>query len=129
MAIDGAFFKSINEFGSKEEEGEEKEGVVDERAVDDEEDPKKGGSDKEALAGPGIMQTEERDTGAVDWGVYKAYLSAGKGYVAMPLLVLALVLSQGSTVMGSYWCIREVSTVCSSSCSLRLIYWEEVYDC
>jgi hypothetical protein len=114
MANDGAFSKFINEFGSKDEENEKKEGVVDEQAADDEEDSKKGGSDKEALAGPGIMQAEERNTGAVDWGVYKAYLSAGKGYIAMPLLLFALVLSQGSTVMGSYWCVREVSTECLS---------------
>jgi len=101
MANDGEFSKFITEFGSKEDEKE--------KESDDGSEGKTGGPEKKAVAGAGIMQAEERNTGAVTWEIYRAYISAGKGIMALPLLLLALVLSQASTVLGSYW----------------LVYWQE----
>jgi hypothetical protein len=56
-----------------------------------------------------MMQVEERNIGAISLDVYKAYISAGNGKFIVPLLLLALVLLQGSNVMSSYW----------------LVYWQE----
>jgi len=98
MGNDGAFSKFVNEFGAKEDQ--EKDGDEDE---DRSGERKKVEPDKKAVAGVGIMQAEERNTGAVSGQIYKAYISAGKGEIAMPLLLIALIFSQGSTVMGSYW--------------------------
>ena len=36
------------------------------------------------------------------FSVYKAYFSAGRGYLTAPLLVIALVLMQGSQITSSY---------------------------
>lgn len=48
-------------------------------------------------------QTEERNTGHISGDVYKAYLDAGKAKIMLPLLLLSVILIQGSTVMSSYW--------------------------
>ena len=36
------------------------------------------------------------------FSVYKAYFTAGRGYLTAPLLILALVLMQGSQIISSY---------------------------
>ncbi|KAG6334059.1 hypothetical protein ID866_5033 [Astraeus odoratus] len=103
MANDGAFARFINEFGSKEDtsnKADEAKEIIEEKA-----------SQKDAIKGKGIMQEEERNTGAVRWSVYRQYLSAARGGVFVPLLVLSLVLMQGVNVMSSYW----------------LVYWQEMY--
>jgi ABC-type multidrug transport system ATPase subunit len=98
MSNDGAFSKFIKEFGSKEEaEEEEKE------AIDDAAEEKKPEAHKHLTHGPGIMQVEERNTGAISREIYREYLSAGKGPVLVPLLLLSLVLIQATTVMSAYW--------------------------
>ena len=57
------------------------------------------------MAGPGIMQEEERRTGAVSAGIYAEYAKAAHGYIVIPLLLASLVLLQGATVMSSYWLV------------------------
>ncbi|TFK72957.1 ABC transporter [Pluteus cervinus] len=120
---EGAFSKFIKEFGGKEEEEEEvhqeKEAVPENSQQDDDnmkdENDSTAHSSKEekpqqpTVAGPGIMQAEERNTGAISWQVYKEYSRAGNGAVVLPLLVLGIVLLQTATVMSSYW----------------LVYWQE----
>lgn len=96
MSNNGEFAQFLTEFGSKEEQKEE-DGAVDE--IKDDLDEKR----RNATAGAGLMQAEERNTGAVDWSVYKSYSVAGRGSVMLPLLFIALVLFQGATVMSSYW--------------------------
>ncbi|KAF7976598.1 hypothetical protein HWV62_6090 [Athelia sp. TMB] len=98
MAKHGEFSKFITEFGSAEEK-EEKEGephdeidVIDDKKV----------VRQNATRSAGLMQTEERNTGHISGDVYKVYLRAGKGNVMLPLLLLSVVLIQGSTVMSSY---------------------------
>jgi len=47
-------------------------------------------------------------SGAISVDVYKNYIRAGNGYIIVPLLLLALALIQGVTVMSSYWCVMVV---------------------
>jgi ABC-type multidrug transport system ATPase subunit len=120
MANDGEFSKFITEFGSKEEENENE--------SDGSREEKTGGPDKKAVAGAGIMQAEERNTGAVTWDIYRSYISAGKGILVIPLLLVALVLSEGATVMGSYWYVFLLLLNLQAQlefCSTRLVYWQE----
>ena len=106
MSQGGEFSKFIAEFGSSKEEDEKKE--EDENAIDvsakaDAEGEKKMEKMKTAVAGDALMQTEERNTGAISGKVYKSYLEAGKGLIILPFLLLSVVLLQGSTILSSYW--------------------------
>ncbi|KAF9237604.1 ABC transporter [Melanogaster broomeanus] len=103
IASDGAFSKFIEEFGSKEDNTTKAEETA-EAVVEEKKKPQPG------VKGSGMMQEEERNTGAIKLGVYREYLSAANGLVFVPLLFLSLVLMQGSTVMSSYW----------------LVYWQEM---
>lgn len=105
----GAFAAHINEFVSQqtEEEQEEKEeDAVEEAPVHDPTiEVEKRKKRREAIKGKALMQTEERSTGAVAWDIYKAYFKAGNGVVTVPILVVALVLTQVATVLSSYWLV------------------------
>jgi ABC-type multidrug transport system ATPase subunit len=98
IATDGAFSKFIAEFGSKEDPMK-KEEKADEDVDTEEKKPQKG------TAGKAMMQEEERNTGAIKWEVYREYFTAAHGAVLLPLLLISLVLMQGSIVMSSYWCV------------------------
>ncbi|TDL28197.1 ABC transporter [Rickenella mellea] len=105
MSNEGAFASFVREFGSSEDEAEAPgEASGGEKAVDD------TNVKKNNLAGAQLMQTEERNTGAVSGAIYKAYLRAGNGRIILPLLFLSLIAMQGATVMSSYW----------------LVYWQEL---
>jgi hypothetical protein len=52
-----------------------------------------------------MMQVEERNTGAVTWDVYKAYIKAVRGEIIVPMLIFSLLLMQGTTIVGSYWLV------------------------
>ncbi|KAH6913063.1 ATP-binding cassette transporter YOR1 [Coprinopsis sp. MPI-PUGE-AT-0042] len=116
MAHGKAFSQFVTEFGTNEEHKEEEEvsESKDDEAASVEEplaDVKKAEGDGEPAAvqqapsGPGLMQEEERNTGAVSLDVYKAYVRAGRGGLMMPTLFLSLALIQGATVMSSYWLV------------------------
>lgn len=91
------FSRFVTEFGSKEEEDKKDVAVVDKDTNKQEDGMKK------AVGGAGMMQAEERNTGAISWQVYKTYLSAGRAELVLPLLLLSLILIQGAMVMSSYW--------------------------
>ncbi|TRM64251.1 P-loop containing nucleoside triphosphate hydrolase protein [Schizophyllum amplum] len=107
MGNNGDFSRFVNEFGTQAEEKEmEEEEGIEEGA----EGAAKGGEvavtkPKKRVAGPGMMQEEERRTGAVSGKIYGEYAKAGRGYVVIPLLAASLVLMQGSQVMASYWLV------------------------
>lgn len=109
MANGKAFAQFVTEFGSNEEqkEGEQAEGVKAPDAPTAEADIKKEGAtpSQKPTSGSGLMQAEERNTGAIAWDVYKSYIRAGRGGLMMPVLVLSLALIQGATVMSSYWLV------------------------
>ena len=108
MASRGVFSKFVKEFGSKQQEEERED-------ADEIEAEKEGKGDKSSNAvvalkekyekGETIMQEEERNTGAVTWKVYKAYLAAGKGHTLVPALLLSLCLVQGAQILSSYWLV------------------------
>ncbi|KAM6504236.1 ABC transporter [Amanita muscaria] len=97
----GEFARTMNEFATKEEGKKEDNNA--ERADE------KGLETKNVTQGAALMQAEERTVGAVPWLAYKIYLSAGKGVAVVPFMFLSLALTQGASVMGSYW----------------LVYWQE----
>ncbi|KAG7096565.1 hypothetical protein E1B28_003986 [Marasmius oreades] len=112
MNAGGEFSKFLEEFGGGAGEGEDldeaekqKELEVGVPGQDSEEEEVK----KPLATSAAIMQAEERNTGAVNADIYKAYFRAGNGKWIIPVLVLALCLVQASTVLSSYW----------------LVYWEE----
>ncbi|KAJ7454698.1 ABC transporter [Mycena latifolia] len=102
---DGEFSKFVAEFGSKEQS----KGDAEAAGTEDTEAAPQADARKKATAGVGLMQAEERNVGSIALDVYKAYMSAGNGKIIVPLLLLSLVLLQGSNVMSSYW----------------LVYWQE----
>jgi ABC-type multidrug transport system ATPase subunit len=97
MANNGEFSKFVTEFGSKDDTNSD-----DESTIDDAKDGKKGETKHDGISNP-MMQAEERNTGAITRAVYREYLRAGNGIIAIPLLLISLVFIQGATVMSSYW--------------------------
>ena len=99
----GEFSRFIGQFGSQIEvdEQDEKDRDIDQTVDWGLSEKRRGG--KKATSGPALMQTEERNTGAVAWSVYREYLSAGRSSVVLPLLLFSLALFQASSVMSSYW--------------------------
>ncbi|KAJ2911917.1 hypothetical protein MD484_g8498, partial [Candolleomyces efflorescens] len=49
-----------------------------------------------------LIVKETRNTGTIGSNVWLAYLSAGRGFITIPLLLLAAVLMQGSQIISSY---------------------------
>jgi hypothetical protein len=111
IASGGVFAAFIHEFGAAEEQEEKEEegsgATANVSKVDSAagltKDKEKLDKMKRAAAGATLMQTEERNTGAIEWAVYKTYIKAGYGEVVMPSLVLSLVFMQGATLLSSYW--------------------------
>lgn len=56
-----------------------------------------------------LASKETMATGTVGAYVYKGYLKAGRGWITIPLLLLATIVSQTFTIFTSYW----------------LVYWQE----
>ncbi|TFY77333.1 hypothetical protein EWM64_g6678 [Hericium alpestre] len=103
MANSGEFARFINEFVSEEEQDAREEEAIEEE--DTEEAKKKQVKRRGMVQGAALMQTEERNTGAVGWEVYKSYSQAGNGAVFLPLLALSVILMQVATVLSSYWLV------------------------
>jgi len=99
MANGDAFAKFVQEFGSGQDKKEEEE----EEEVANEKDEE--ASQRNAIGGKAMMQTEERNTGAVTWKVYKAYIRAARGKIVLPFLFFSLFLMQTSNIVGSYWLV------------------------
>ncbi|KAH7334391.1 ABC transporter [Rhizoctonia solani] len=106
MAKDGAFARFQRQFGNKEEEEEEKEVEEEAEAIE----ATKNKPKKNQAPAKQLMQTEERNTGAISGSAYLDYFKAANGKILIPLLLLAILLTQGATVMSAYW----------------LVYWQEM---
>jgi ATP-binding cassette, subfamily C (CFTR/MRP), member 1 len=50
-----------------------------------------------------LMQLEERNVGAVPWEVYKKYLRFAGGLVWAPVILVLLILAQGSQGWGFFF--------------------------
>jgi hypothetical protein len=103
MSNNCEFSRFVREFGSAQET---KDKGMESTKKDEEDDVKK--TEKQKCVAAGIMQAEERATGAVSRDVYVAYAKAGKTCTVLPFLFLSLALFQGATVMSSYWSVTRV---------------------
>ena len=78
-----------------------------EEQVEDKKHPgandKKAAKKRKAKQSAALMQQEERAIKAVPWSVYNAYVSASGSIFYGPLLVLALVISQGASILLNLW--------------------------
>ena len=98
IANGDAFAKFVKEFGSSQD-------TKDQEAEEIPEEKDEEASQRNASAGKTMMQTEERNTGAVTWDVYRAYVKAARGEIVVPFLFISLLLIQGSNIVGSYWLV------------------------
>lgn len=126
LSNNGAFAKFVQEFGSAEDEEKLGEAI-------DEVDPTEKKARVPATRGAVLMQGEERVTGAVSGAVYGAYFNAGKGKIVFPMLLAAVVLMQGSTVMSSYWFafnlnLLHVKVTNVYVCQARVLAREVIHD-
>ncbi|KAF8802448.1 P-loop containing nucleoside triphosphate hydrolase protein [Phlegmacium glaucopus] len=104
IAADGEFARLDKEYGGNDSEPTEKPQApiavakdVKSRLLSAHE--RAGGTGK--LEGKLIIK-EQRTTGSISRQVYKSYILAGKGYFTIPLILLAVILMQGSQIINSY---------------------------
>ncbi|PPR03716.1 hypothetical protein CVT24_007391 [Panaeolus cyanescens] len=93
------FSRLIAEYGSLEEESENGDAEPGSRRKKQDAVDAEGGGPKKADAQ--LMQTEERNTGAVEWNVYGRYLKYGGGLFWAPIILGLLTLAQGAQVGNS----------------------------
>ena len=105
MSLRGSFFNTMYNFGMLKDQEED----ADELAA--EEEDSKAPAKKYTLADlskPGFGKTtesEERNTGSVDGHVWLSYIRAGKGWLVVPIVLVAGACMQASTNLSSYWVI------------------------
>jgi ATP-binding cassette subfamily C (CFTR/MRP) protein 1 len=99
MAHNEDFQKLMLTTASEELEEEEEDVNEDKREGEKKKQTKKKGK-KPAAA---LMQVEDRATKSVSWGVWTAYIKAGGGIWVGPLVLLLLILSQGTNIVTSLW--------------------------
>ncbi|KAI0700341.1 multidrug resistance-associated ABC transporter [Cytidiella melzeri] len=99
------FSHVMEEYGTREKEEEVEEAKKDE-GVDKAKGVKKDKSDK------GLMQTEERLTGAVSGSVYKDYFRYAGGLIKVPIILLLLTGFQGAQVANNlflgFWTSQSI---------------------
>ncbi|KAF5310093.1 hypothetical protein D9619_010353 [Psilocybe cf. subviscida] len=105
------FSRLMDEYGNLEvdtpDEGGKSKKRKDKEASDDgieDNGPKKGNT--------ALMSTEERETGAVTWSVYKQYLRFAGGVVWAPIILLLLTLAQaaqvGNNLFLGFWTEKSI---------------------
>jgi ABC-type multidrug transport system ATPase subunit len=103
MANGGDFSRTFDEFVSKDQTTSKGDKAPDIEDVD--ENTKKR---KSAKRGAQLMQAEERNTGAVNFQIYKQYFQSGNGVILLPMMFLSLVLLQATQILSSYWCVTII---------------------
>jgi hypothetical protein len=103
MADSVVFSRLMDEYGNLEADADPSKSrakgkVKKDAAVDD--STEEGGPKKDNAA---LMQTEERNTGAVTWTVYKKYLVFAGGMIWAPIIVLLLTLTQAAQGVFCSW--------------------------
>ncbi|WFD23830.1 hypothetical protein MEQU1_002524 [Malassezia equina] len=107
MAQRGDFYNTMINFGMLKEEGEEEEDAEELAAEAEGVKPRKVFTLAEVHK-PGhgkTMESEERNTGAVDGAVWMSYLKAGRSWFIIPLVLLAGSCMQASVNLSSYWIV------------------------
>ncbi|KAM0753983.1 ABC transporter [Meredithblackwellia eburnea MCA 4105] len=96
---DGTFARLAREFGGKRDR-EAADLVMREKKIDvSKAEEEKDGEPKQRS---GLMQAEERATGAVSRKVYLDYLKAAKGFITVPLVILTMILMQAGTLLSQF---------------------------
>ncbi|KAK1775815.1 P-loop containing nucleoside triphosphate hydrolase protein [Copromyces sp. CBS 386.78] len=91
---DSEEFRQMLESTAQEEKKEEDEAPV----VDAEEE-----APKKKKKGKSLMQAEERAVASVPWSVYTSYVKASGSFLNAPIVLVLLVIAQGSNIMTSLW--------------------------
>ncbi|KAI8809603.1 P-loop containing nucleoside triphosphate hydrolase protein [Cladochytrium replicatum] len=93
--------KEKQKVGVEEADGEQ-DGVI----TEEEEEPKEKNEDEQKRIG-GLIEEEDRETGAVRWSIYAAYAKSGGGWALFGISVILALLMQiaavGANVWLSYW--------------------------
>ncbi|KAI9225298.1 MAG: P-loop containing nucleoside triphosphate hydrolase protein [Piptocephalis tieghemiana] len=63
----------------------------------------KGANDSPSKNGKALMSSEERAIGSVGTEVYKAYVQAGGGFIALLILLILLILMNATRVLNDLW--------------------------
>ncbi|KXN81322.1 Multidrug resistance-associated protein 1 [Leucoagaricus sp. SymC.cos] len=104
----GDVARLATEFGGIPDSDSESDRSSDTMQDDDIDAQKERSKEKsKGVAGTGRLEgrlivKERRTTGSVSRKVYWKYLSAGRGWVTMPLLLLSIFFMQGSQIMNTY---------------------------
>ncbi|KIO14750.1 hypothetical protein M404DRAFT_120129 [Pisolithus tinctorius Marx 270] len=135
---DGEFARLDREYGGRtedtkdENEGEEasERSVFSPKMVTIEDVKLKSAQAREKAAGKGkvegrLIVKEERRTGSVSMKVYWAYLTAARGAVTLPLVLLFILMMQTSQVMNSYTLVWWESNTWHRSSS----FYQTLYGC
>lgn len=126
ISKNGEFARLDKEFGGGHEETQEEDITSQTPTIVDASEEAKSKSARIEKRGAGtgklegrLMVNEKRTTGSVSWSgtflkhhtslcslrdpaVYWTYLKAGRGYLAIPLIVASIVLMQSSQILNSY---------------------------
>ena len=108
MANRDGFARLFDEFVTKGQTGSKGEKAVDVEDDDTDEIVKKRQAAKRGMQ---LMQAEERNTGAINAQVYKQYILSGNGVVLVPVMIVAMLLTQVSFVLSSYWCVISMTLI------------------
>lgn len=81
----------------KDEQKDESQVVTEDKTAEAKKDKKK----KKKTTG--LMQAEERAVSSVPWSVYGQYVRASGTVLSAPLVILALIMSQGANIATSLW--------------------------
>jgi hypothetical protein len=128
MANGGEFSRTFDEFVTKNQNDSEREKAVDLDDADVDGNAKKR---QAAARGAALMQAEERNTGAVNFQVYKRYFQSGNGVVLLPAMLVTIVLMPASIVLSSYWYglitlpIDKLWQTLTGVYADRLVWWQE----
>ncbi|KAJ7224976.1 ABC protein [Mycena haematopus] len=107
IAQGGEFARLDREFGGGKsadaggDGGEEEEPQIQVVSIEDAKKRSAGAEGTGKIEGR-LMVKEARTTGGVAWSVYGYYMMAGGGWLTVPIIMLAAILMQGSSVANSY---------------------------
>lgn len=105
MRKGGSFHTAMVNFGMMKDQEDDAEELAAE-AEDEKQQPKQYSLAELSKPGAGkTIESEERNTGAVDGHVWVSYIKAGYGWIIVPIVILAGSCMQASTNLSSYWVI------------------------
>ncbi|WRT68580.1 uncharacterized protein IL334_005558 [Kwoniella shivajii] len=104
-AQNGAFARLIKEFGNEDQREESLE--TEEEAMNSSGPTHEYDRSKMVAKGTAhkLMQSEERNTGALRKGTFWEYIKAGNGVFMTPILFVAIAFAQATYVITSYWLV------------------------